>query len=96
MPQAPSLQKQHASATPHLSNFWDHLSTIHLTRRALRELNRRNNLRDSPAERALPASDSRLSDIIRFARQGGPDLSDIVGVSWSSLMSGNILVLEHR
>ncbi|KAH7157925.1 hypothetical protein B0J13DRAFT_603608 [Dactylonectria estremocensis] len=70
--------------------FWDRLSMIHMTRKAMVELNRRNSIRhDSPAlpptapvvlaqppVRAAAAIDRGL---VRSARHGGLDLSDLRG-----------------
>jgi hypothetical protein len=99
--------------------FWDNLSKIWLTKRALRELERRN----SQAALSLPRSSYRrrhrpvtrlglaewkkprqpsqsaadflchctstcLKDIERFARHGGPDLSDLRGVCITRYLLG--------
>lgn len=75
-------------------HFWDNLSHIPLVKRALRELDRRNNT-NQPPEQDLEASrpsrgDPRqletgikYQDISRFSRTGGPDLSDLRGVGRS-------------
>lgn len=75
------------------ASFWDSLSKIWLTRRALQELDRRNF--QNPAESSLISPTSHrqkrkkkvkqytqknLSGLKRLARHGGPDLSDIKGV----------------
>lgn len=66
--------------------FYDTLSKISLTRRALKELNRRNRASRSHPSLPLPSA-SALSctrpsrDLGRFARHGGPDLRDLRGVS---------------
>lgn len=83
--------------------FWDSLSKIWLTRRALRELDRRNtpsrslnhrprrpitrnflveqkNAHRPTADFASHCSPSHLKGIKQFARHGGPDLSDLIGV----------------
>ncbi|KAF2240366.1 hypothetical protein BU26DRAFT_497955 [Trematosphaeria pertusa] len=67
------------------SPFWDSLSRIWLTPSALRELDRRN----SPALQPAPTIDISVgslatsdSAIRRFARHGGPDLTDVRSVSY--------------
>lgn len=58
----------------------DSLSRVWLTRKALRELNRRNALSCSRAIRLvdiLTKPKQRPKDITHFARHGGPDLSDL-------------------
>ncbi|RSL66074.1 hypothetical protein CEP54_003886 [Fusarium duplospermum] len=65
--------------------FYDRLSKVHLSRRALKELNRRTRARRSPA--SPPASPIRHAllrtrtsrELARFARHGGPDLRDLRG-----------------
>lgn len=62
--------------------FWDGLSTIPLTRNAIRELDRRNRLSShSPSRIQTLRTPRQPSTLQRFARQGGPDLSAIRGVS---------------
>ncbi|KAK4158281.1 glyoxylate reductase [Chaetomidium leptoderma] len=67
--------------------FWDRLSKIEPTRRALREFDRRTRL---PRPRRPPAASNGLAqqlestatsprDLARFAGHGGPDLSDLRG-----------------
>ncbi|KAB5572199.1 hypothetical protein GE09DRAFT_1170465 [Coniochaeta sp. 2T2.1] len=56
--------------------FWDGLSRVPLTRRALRELDRRNNAQTAPRP-AAPAV--YTTDRARFARHGGPDLRHLRG-----------------
>ncbi|KAI1865945.1 uncharacterized protein JN550_007923 [Neoarthrinium moseri] len=74
-----------ASSFP--SEFYDNLSKVWLTRRALQEVDRRN---DSLSLPKLPAHQKHIrdlaqtikeggSDLARFARTGGPDLSDLQG-----------------
>ncbi|KAH7309038.1 hypothetical protein B0I35DRAFT_515389 [Stachybotrys elegans] len=53
-------------------DFWDNLSKVCLTRRALRELDRRNSTRPAPGP-ATPAAYA-IIDLAKFARRGGPDL----------------------
>lgn len=59
--------------------FYDSLSTLWLTRRALREIDRRNDLIPARAFKvnAEACAKEHLGDIKRFARQGGPNFSDI-------------------
>jgi hypothetical protein len=57
--------------------FWDNLSKVWLTRRALRELDRRNGTQPPPGP-ATPAV--YTTDRARFARHGGPDLRHLRGV----------------
>ncbi|KAK1826339.1 hypothetical protein QBC39DRAFT_23048 [Podospora conica] len=62
--------------------FWDSLSKVWLTSRALRELDRRNNLTALPGpgpNPPAPAPAVWTADLVRFARQGGPDLCHIRG-----------------
>lgn len=75
--------KRHKSAPGHRAaifppSFWDDLSKVWLTTRALRELDRRNKHRP-----ATPEASGRFAtkDLARFARQGGPDLRRLRGVS---------------
>ncbi|KAK7927824.1 hypothetical protein PG985_004822 [Apiospora marii] len=67
--------------------FWDNLSKVWLTPRALRELDRRNSAR-TPAKPTTPEkvnSDALASvkhgdpGLRKFARHGGPDLRDLRG-----------------
>ena len=76
--------------------FWDTLSKVCLTRRALREFDRRNAARDRkqthttdlglwPRNRS-PTNVSQLTaasrkNLKRFARRGGPSLTDLRNVS---------------
>jgi hypothetical protein len=61
----------------HHQAFWDNLSRIWLTPRALRELDRRT------VDQALPkVSGAECQSSARFARHGGPDISCLRGVSW--------------
>ncbi|KAG8410641.1 hypothetical protein J3459_017023 [Metarhizium acridum] len=50
--------------------FWDNLSKVLLTPRALRELDRRNNAQPLPTFSVPQLYPARLA---RFARHGGPD-----------------------
>ncbi len=74
----------------HPPAFWDRLSEIHLTRKALEEHNRRIRLQRRPSPLS-PSSPGRgraehlvntlpARGLARFARLGGPDLSDLRGV----------------
>ncbi|KAI1362322.1 hypothetical protein F5Y08DRAFT_312430 [Xylaria arbuscula] len=58
--------------------FWDRLSKVFLTGRALRELDRRNAIQSLPAP---PKSEEELfsGTLSRFARGGGPSLVDLRG-----------------
>ncbi|KAJ2979093.1 hypothetical protein NUW58_g7294 [Xylaria curta] len=56
--------------------FYNNLDKIFLTKRALQELDRRNSL--SPAKRKKTYSEP-LPSLARFARQGGPDITDLRG-----------------
>ncbi|OAA42070.1 hypothetical protein NOR_04919 [Metarhizium rileyi] len=53
--------------------FWDNLTKVWLTQRALRELDRRNN-RQAHTTRCTESSGVLSLDIARFSRHGGPDL----------------------
>ena len=57
--------------------FWDNLSKVWLTPRALRELDRRNDAQPVPKP---PAPAVHTADLARFARRGGPDLRHLRGV----------------
>lgn len=78
-----STSTHDTSSTSEFSNFppsfYDNLTTIHLTTRALRELSRRNRLLPRPRSESLHSLYS--GDIKRVSRHGGPDLTDIRGVS---------------
>ena len=76
--------------------FWDRLSEIWLTKRALRELDRRNSQStflaqsNGSCQSTQDASDylrccepKVLKDIKMFARRGGPDLSDLRNACYS-------------
>ena len=67
-------------------SFWDNLSRQWLTTRTLGEWNRRTAL--AAALDLPPRIDHQDWGLERFARQGGPDLSHVRGVSaLSSLIS---------
>ncbi|KAH6955694.1 hypothetical protein BKA56DRAFT_234345 [Ilyonectria sp. MPI-CAGE-AT-0026] len=62
--------------------FWDNLSRVWLTPRALRELARRNKTpspRCTAPEVYSTALEVYSADVARFARHGGPDLLDLRG-----------------
>ncbi|KAH9883633.1 hypothetical protein F4778DRAFT_766050 [Xylariomycetidae sp. FL2044] len=65
----------------HSSNFspefWDSLSKVWLTPRALRELDRRNSIR--PSTKPITAEEVYSNDLGRFAGHGGPDLRHLRG-----------------
>lgn len=71
--------------------FWDNLSQVWLTSNALRELDRRNKQASanvaSESQFLRPATRNKVKTIQRFARQGGPDLSDLRGVRCLGLHS---------
>ena len=60
--------------------FWDRLPEIYLTRNSLRELDRRN--RTTQGIPPVINSISPSTDLVRFARHGGPDLDRLRGVSY--------------
>jgi hypothetical protein len=71
-------------------DFYDNLSKVWLTRRALQEHNRRNenHTPSKPAARLVRSRKAKLAALVRlgvpeltlFASSGGPDLSDLQGV----------------
>ena len=64
-------------------SYWDSLSRLWLTPDALRELNRRHSLLQTsapPDTHTLVTRKQCSTDIVRFARRGGPDLSEIRNV----------------
>jgi len=81
-----SAKRQKRSADNYPPDVWDNLSKITLTRKALREFDRRTRENRHPqaarvqetAPRLLRSAVRRLE---RFARNGGPDLSKLRGVS---------------
>lgn len=86
-----------------ITAFWDSLSKVSLTQHALKEHNRRNRLAANlvtPAPERRPDSSKGVgADCIkRFARHGGPDLSDLRGVSMIPLLTeftANLGLLQH-
>ncbi|KAI3343631.1 hypothetical protein F4824DRAFT_507430 [Ustulina deusta] len=67
--------------------FWDKLSEVPLTKNALRELERRKPRRPSTRPNTAQCFDycspTERERINRFARRGGPDLSDLRGLGMS-------------
>ncbi|MCJ1423861.1 hypothetical protein MMC29_001746 [Sticta canariensis] len=90
-PQPPWKRAKNAFQSRQEANttYWDSLSKLWLTRRALKELNRRNRQTVSPVRSGIirrpdrsgePAAlENCSSQVKRFARQGGPDLRDLRG-----------------
>lgn len=82
--QCPPTKKIKFSSTAHRASnfppqFWDNLSKIWLTPRALRELDRRNDAHPPATNPAAPISVAPTT-LARFARRGGPDLGHLRGV----------------
>lgn len=82
--------------------YWDSLSKLWLTHRALNELDRRNKQNASPV-RVTPAHRLDLDGetdsfkypsqkLKRFAKHGGPDLRDLGGVSLARETSRSLLI----
>ncbi|OAA40001.1 hypothetical protein NOR_05995 [Metarhizium rileyi] len=69
--------------------FWDNLTKVWLTRRALRELDRRNNLSGQPSERT-GLVDVLPDDLARFSRHGGPDLRHLQAYPEPSFVPHNM------
>ncbi len=97
----PQLKKQKHSHPSHPPPaFWDNLSKIPLTRRALRELDRRNSEEppisrsrfytraDRPVTRRFAAETREAAE--GAAQHGGPDLSDLRGVSRRQALSSSL------
>ena len=88
-PPQKKAKRRHQSQQETNTVYWNSLSKLWLTRRALDELDRRNRHRASPVKststRGLDLGDEpglNLSkQLKRFARHGGPDLRDLGGVS---------------
>ncbi|KAK4449822.1 hypothetical protein QBC34DRAFT_83452 [Podospora aff. communis PSN243] len=69
--------KGRAQSSPNFApEFWDNLSKVWLTPRALREIDRRNDALPPPKP---PAPAVYTKDLARFARRGGPDLRHLRG-----------------
>ena len=87
-PLDPPLDPSSATLSFHSPKYWDTLSKIWLTKDALRELDRRNDLSDTDSfdlyqEVEISSTQEVLidqKDLKRFARQGGPNNTDLVGV----------------
>ena len=78
------VKRRHQSQQETDAAYWDSLSKLWLTRRALDELDRRNRRKASPVERNgdKPRQLRSLSKQLKsFAKDGGPDLYDLRGVS---------------
>ncbi|KAI0398660.1 hypothetical protein F4802DRAFT_592562 [Xylaria palmicola] len=75
----PVCQRQLSNFPP---EFYDRLPTISLTRRALRELDRRNRAQP-PAQSVKPEEIDAVAvqSLASFAKRGGPDLQDLRGYS---------------
>jgi hypothetical protein len=73
-----------SSTKLHSAAFYDSLSKVWLTRRALKELDRRTTQVNSPKRPASAIQrvyrEDTLKQIRRFARHGGPELRDLRGV----------------
>ena len=79
--------------------YWDSLSKRWLTRRALNEVDRRNGQRVSPVERNgdKPRQLRSLSKKLKFfAKDGGPDLCDLRGVSWTYKIARSLLISSFK
>lgn len=61
------------------SNYWNSLSKVWLTPRALQELDRRKGTRQ-PTDVIPPSPEVSCTDPVRFSRRGNPDLSHLRGV----------------
>jgi len=101
-PPRKKAKRRHQSQQETNTAYWDSLSKLWLTRRALDELDRRNRQKASPVRptvtRGLDLGDepSQLENpstqLKRFARHGGPDLRNLVGVSLAHEMSRSLLI----
>src|SRR5947207_544437 len=82
----PPTKKSKSNAEPlelqPTAKFWDLLSKLWLTRRALKELERRTAqpARPAPVGQCNLSREDYTNEIKRFARHGGPDLCDLRGV----------------
>jgi len=101
-PPRKKAKRRHQSQQETNTPYWDSLSKLWLTRLALDELDRRNRQRPSPVRPIVvrrfglddkPGQSGNLSkQLKRFARYGGPDLRDLVGVSLTQEMSRSLLI----
>jgi hypothetical protein len=79
-PKRRKLENQGRHKTP--SWFWDNLSRVWLTPRALREFDRRTVWPTTPVPPDRTGKeDIDLAQLKRFARHGGPSLGDLRAVS---------------
>ena len=89
LPQPPTKQQkleEHHHRTP--DSFWDNLSRQWLTRRTLREFDKRTVWPATPiSPRWIGKENIDLAKLKRFARHGGPVLDNIRGVSQIQLLS---------
>ena len=76
-PRPTKRQTEEIQQTP--GSFWDNLSRQWLTRRALREFDRRTSPATLPPERTGNKI-INLAQLKRFAMHGGPSLSDLRAV----------------
>lgn len=95
------LARTRTTVTHHYPTIYDYLSNIQLTRRALEELDRRHGLLPEPRTpiapnlvenptRSLPLRSGEISTgLQRFARRGGPDISDLKGFPQPVLLPSN-------
>ena len=80
------LEQRQQHQTP--AYFWDNLSRLWLTRRTLREFDRRTVWPASPVPPHRTGKENiNLASLKRFARHGGPSLSDIRRVRQSPFPS---------
>jgi len=101
-PPRKKAKRHHQSQQETNTAYWDSLSKLWLTRRALDELDRRNSQRASPvrptAARGLDLGNKSVQlknlskPLKRFARHGGPDLRNLVGVSLAQEISRSLLI----
>lgn len=102
----PSFKPQHRGRQHHTSHppplFWDKLAKLWLTKSALEEASRRNKpLSSDQGFFSIPhtfapdflrgCSATRLQEIRKLSRCGGPDLSDIRNVSYLP-----VTLFQHR
>jgi hypothetical protein len=82
-PPAKRQKQSYSSRSETPAEFWDNISRVPLCRRALREFNRQAIRPIAPQQRCTKrdVEDSRVEQLQRFARRGGPDLRSIRGVS---------------
>ena len=96
-------KRPHQSRQEVNTAYWDSISKLWLTRRALKELNRRNRQTVGPkGKRSLYRLDlggepatwrDDQPHLQRFARHGGPDLRDLMGVSLLQVIPYSLLIL---